>query len=496
MALEPAKYGKVVGRFVAIVADGPDEDEYASGGFPDVMPMKGTVTFTPYVSKVLVAEAQPAPATAFPIPITVPLDENGYLSWNGKPGVFLLCPSEATNPPEFTYRVRFNFEHDGRKVSTDEFPIELVEYVPGPDPEDPDAGSTAVDLTLVSPVYPSAGQPIVRGIKGDTIDRIELSGDGGAFVFYIDRSTGVVAETVVIPALGELNDAVGAAEAARDAAATSASAAAGSATSASNAASAASGSASDAATDRAAAQSAASSASGSATAAADSASAAAGSASTANSHRSAAQTARNAAEGFRDNAASSATAAAGSASNAAGSATTASNAASTATTQANRAESEADRAEQAANDAAAGVVPDGAITDPKVAPNAEIAQSKIAGLVDDLAGKSPTGHTHGIGDVSGLQTALNGKSATGHTHAIGDVSGLQTALNGKAPSSHTHTPTQIDGSTPTGRSVLTASNAGTARDTIGAAAADMLPELVTSLPASPVMGKLYCLPEE
>lgn len=495
MALEPAKYGKVVGRLVAIVADGPDEDEYPTGGFPDVVPMRGTVTFTPYVSKVLVAEAIPSPATAFPVPITVPLDDNGYLTWNGKPGVFLLCPSEATNPPDFTYRVRFNLEHDGRKVSTDEFPIELVEYVPGPDPLNPDAGSTAVDLTLVSPVYPSAGQPIVRGIKGDTIERIELSADGGAFVFYIERSTGVVPETVEIPALGELNDAVGEAEAARDAAATSAGSAAGSATTATTAAAAAAGSASDAATDRAAAATSASNASGSATAAADSASAAAGSASTANSHRSAAQTARNDAEGFRNDASSSATAAAGSASDAAGSASTATNAASTATTQANRAESEADRAEQAADDAAMGVVPDGAINDTKVAPNAGIAQSKIAGLVDDLAGKSPTGHTHTIANVSGLQTALDGKSPTGHTHAIGDVSGLQTALNGKAPTSHTHTPTQIDGSTATGRSVLTATNEAAGRDALGAAAANMLPELVSSLPASPVTGKLYCLPE-
>lgn len=495
MALEPAKYGKVVGRLVAIVADGPDEDEYPTGGFPDVVPMRGTVTFTPYVSKVLVAESVPSPATAFPMPITVPLDDNGYLTWNGKPGVFLLCPSEATNPPEFTYRVRFNLEHDGRKVSTDEFPIELVEYVPGPDPANPDAGSTAVDLTLVSPVYPSAGQPIVRGIKGDTIERIELSADGGSFVFYIERSTGVVPETVEIPALGELNDAVGEAEAARDAAATSASSAAGSATTATNAASAASGSASAAASDRSAAATSASNAAGSATAAAGSASNAASSASTADGHRSAAQSARNAAEGYRDNAAGSATAAAGSASAAAGSATTATNAASTATTQANRAESEADRAQQAADDAVAGVVPDGAITDPKVAPNAEIAQSKIAGLVDDLNGKSPTGHTHTIGQVSGLQTALDGKSSTGHTHTIGQVSGLQTALDGKSPTGHTHTPTQIEGSTATGRAVLTASNPAAGRSALEAAAANMLPELVASLPASPITGKLYCLPE-
>ncbi|WP_432794467.1 hypothetical protein [Rhodococcus ruber] len=40
--LQPAKYGKVVGRLMAIVGDGPDEDEYpVAGGFPDARPLAG-----------------------------------------------------------------------------------------------------------------------------------------------------------------------------------------------------------------------------------------------------------------------------------------------------------------------------------------------------------------------------------------------------------------------------------------------------------------------
>lgn len=61
-----------------------------------------------------------------------------------------------------------------------------------------------------------------------------------------------------------------------------------------------------------------------------------------------------------------------------------------------------------------------------------------------LSGKSNTGHTHAITDVTGLQTALDGKSGTGVTAAldtridaleaapdpaIADVTGLQTALD-------------------------------------------------------------------
>ncbi len=321
--LQPAKYGKVIGRLLAVVGDGPDEDEYpVAGGYPDARPLAGSVTFTPRVSTILVAGAQPDPVTAFAHPVTAQLDENGYLTLNGKKGVFLLCPSAETNPSFFTYSVRYNVTLDERPVSAPTFDIELVEYVPGPDPDDPDEGSTAINLTLVTPAQPSGGTPIVRGPAGDSVESVSLSGDGLSLVFHVQRESGPVDETVAIPSL-----------------ATASSAAA-----------------------------------------------------------------------------------------------TATAAAATATTEANRAFSEAERAQTIVDQAAAGVVPDnsvtaakivdGAIGDAEISATAAIAQSKISGLVDDLAGKAPT--------------------------------------------SHTHTATAISDSTAVGRGVLTAATQSAARDAIGA----------------------------
>ena len=60
-----------------------------------------------------------------------------------------------------------------------------------------------------------------------------------------------------------------------------------------------------------------------------------------------------------------------------------------------------------------------------------------------LSGKSNTGHSHAVTDVTGLESALSGKAAASHTHVQSDVTGLETALSGKANASHTHTKSQI-----------------------------------------------------
>ena len=80
----------------------------------------------------------------------------------------------------------------------------------------------------------------------------------------------------------------------------------------------------------------------------------------------------------------------------------------------------------------------GAIVNADINAAAAIAQSKIANLTTDLAGKAATSHTHVIADTTGLQTALDGKAATGHAHVIADVTGLQTTLDAKAATSHVH----------------------------------------------------------
>lgn len=51
----------------------------------------------------------------------------------------------------------------------------------------------------------------------------------------------------------------------------------------------------------------------------------------------------------------------------------------------------------------------GAVTDTEVGAGANIAQSKIANLTSDLAGKASTSHSHVIADTTNLQTSLDAK---------------------------------------------------------------------------------------
>ncbi|WP_306358863.1 MULTISPECIES: hypothetical protein [unclassified Nocardia] len=163
--LAPLKYGKVVGRFLANVADGPDV-----GDLPEFPPLTGTVTFTAEVPKVLVATGQPDPATYVQLPkhYECQLDEFGYLTWRGARGIRLVSPSADTNPADWTWRVEFTLTYDGEAVPIAPFSFTVPEYVPGPDPQAPDTGSVGlVDLTLVSPVPSSPGNAIVRGERGE-----------------------------------------------------------------------------------------------------------------------------------------------------------------------------------------------------------------------------------------------------------------------------------------------------------------------------------------
>ncbi|APE37655.1 hypothetical protein BOX37_31160 [Nocardia mangyaensis] len=165
--LPPLEYGKVVGRFLANVADGPD-----IGDLPEFPPLSGRVTFTADAAKVLVAGAEPAPATYVQLPkhYECQLDEFGYLTWRGARGIRLVAPNAATNPSDWTWKVTFDLDYEGDPVPLEPFSFTVGEYQPGPDPEDPDLGSTGlIDLTLVSPVPASTGNAVVRGERGHGI---------------------------------------------------------------------------------------------------------------------------------------------------------------------------------------------------------------------------------------------------------------------------------------------------------------------------------------
>ncbi len=174
----PLKYGRVVARFLVNTADGPDIDD-----LPEFRPLAGTATFTAEVPKVLVAGAVPNPATYVQLPqhYVASLDEFGYLTWRGKRGIRLVAPGPETNPKDWTWRVEFDLSYDGDRVPIEAFSFRVPEYIPGPNPAEPDTGSTGlVDLTLVSPIPSSAGTAIVRGPQGEGLQidrRVATYGD-------------------------------------------------------------------------------------------------------------------------------------------------------------------------------------------------------------------------------------------------------------------------------------------------------------------------------
>lgn len=66
--------GRIVGQFIIGVVDGPDPDDE-----PDVIPARGTVTFTPGYQYNPSVVGDPNPYTLLPYPIVGVLDEEGHL---------------------------------------------------------------------------------------------------------------------------------------------------------------------------------------------------------------------------------------------------------------------------------------------------------------------------------------------------------------------------------------------------------------------------------
>lgn len=152
--LPPLVSGKVVGRLLAGVPDGPD-----LGVAPENPPLVGQVHFRSDVPSVVVPSGSPSPAIVIPRTYTADLDADGYLVWRGKRGIHLIAPTPATvNPSGWTWTVSFDLSHEGEIVTYPAFHIFVPQYTPGPDPDDPDVGSVGlVDLALVAPAPASVG---------------------------------------------------------------------------------------------------------------------------------------------------------------------------------------------------------------------------------------------------------------------------------------------------------------------------------------------------
>lgn len=209
--LSPLVYGKVVGRLLAGIIDSPD-----IGEIPDFPPLEGRVTFTAAVPKFLVPLAEP-PATVVPLTndlYTCVLDDEGFLTWRGKRGVYLAAPLSGTmNPAGWTWTASFDLTYLGTPVRTPSFSFEVPEYTPGPDEDEPDTGSVGlVDLTIVSPVPSSAGNAVTQGVS-----LVSVAIDGNELTFGL--SNGSFLPPVEVPAIQDALDAATAAAASEAAAA-------------------------------------------------------------------------------------------------------------------------------------------------------------------------------------------------------------------------------------------------------------------------------------
>jgi hypothetical protein len=149
-------YGTVVGRFLLAYADGVDSDQY-----PDGVPAKGTILFTPAPANIKDATAVvgtiPTPVTILPATIQCSLDSDGYLlGSDGTRGVRLVATDDPDlNPADWTWQVDYRL--------TDQDDV-AVRGIPTHDIEVP--GGQITDLTLVAPVAGSDGVWYIRGPQG------------------------------------------------------------------------------------------------------------------------------------------------------------------------------------------------------------------------------------------------------------------------------------------------------------------------------------------
>lgn len=96
------EYGAVTGRFMEAVVDSDDANL-----FPDGVPAKGSVLFTPAVPRVTITETAGDPMTVILKPIQANLDSEGYITSPSGERYINLVSGESPRivPNNFTYRV-------------------------------------------------------------------------------------------------------------------------------------------------------------------------------------------------------------------------------------------------------------------------------------------------------------------------------------------------------------------------------------------------------
>lgn len=144
-------YGTVVGRFLLAYADSSDLDPY-----PDGIPAKGSVFFTPSPANLKDTSATPAPVTILPSRVEAVLDADGYLcGYTGDQGIRLVATDDADlNPLNWTWLAEFRLtDENDASVALSSFSFSLP-------------GGTTIDLAAVAPVPDANGTYYLIGPAG------------------------------------------------------------------------------------------------------------------------------------------------------------------------------------------------------------------------------------------------------------------------------------------------------------------------------------------
>jgi hypothetical protein len=144
-------YGTVVGRFLLAYADSSDVDLY-----PDGIPAKGSVFFTPSPANLKDVTATPAPVTILPSRVEAVLDADGYLcGYTGNQGIRLVATDDTDlNPLNWTWLAEFRLtDENDASVTLSSFSFSLP------------AGAT-IDLAAVAPMPDANGTYYLVGPVG------------------------------------------------------------------------------------------------------------------------------------------------------------------------------------------------------------------------------------------------------------------------------------------------------------------------------------------
>jgi hypothetical protein len=192
-------YGKFTGRLALTVGDGGD-----GGDNPDTIWCdSGTVTIRPLTSFVKVTGGAGGPFTAGQSSYVCTIDANGYVTFNGKPYVWVVdLTSTKVNPVIGPNKATHQITFQG--VSAQGVPVALESTYVRITKDGPN-GDGVNDLTNLAPVAVAGAQPIFRGEPGTSIAAVSI--DGGNLVLELSDGT-VLNAGEVPPGPGGSNDAV------------------------------------------------------------------------------------------------------------------------------------------------------------------------------------------------------------------------------------------------------------------------------------------------